>query len=142
MSEGQERLALMAAAAVGVQVGLATVASRFAIVETTPAALALMRYVIGALCLLPIALRLSRLRFAAADLMPISLLGIVQFAVLIALLNYGLKTVPAARAALVLASYPLITLLLAAALGWEKLTAGKAAGVALTIVGVGIALAE
>lgn len=142
MTEARERLALIAAAAVGVQVGLATVASRFAIVETTPAALALMRYVIGSLCLLPIALRMARTRFAPADLGPIALLGIVQFAVLIALLNHGLKTVPAARAALVLASYPLITLLFAAALGWERLTARKAIGVALTILGVGIALAE
>ena len=132
----------MAAAAVGIQVGAATVASRYAIAETTPAALALMRYVVGFACLAPIAMTAVRVRFARADLLPIAGLGIIQFGVLIALLNYGLQTIPAGRAALILATFPLLTMVFAALLGREPLTVSKSAGVIVTIFGVGIALAE
>lgn len=142
MTETRARLALLAAAAVGVQVGLATVASRYAIGETTPAALALMRYLVGFLCLLPMTLAAGRVSIAGRDVIPIAGLGIVQFGVLVALLNYGLKTIPAGRAALILATFPLLTMALAALLGRERLTARKTTGVLLTILGVGIALSE
>jgi drug/metabolite transporter (DMT)-like permease len=62
--------------------------------------------------------------------------------VLIALLNFGLKSVPAARAALIFASFPMLTLLFAALIGQERVTVAKTAGVALTILGVGFALGD
>jgi drug/metabolite transporter (DMT)-like permease len=135
-------LATAAAAATGVQVGSAMVATRFVVDQTGPASLALLRYAIGVLCLLPAVAVAARPRFATRDLGPIALLGIVQFGVLIALLNYGLRAVPAARAALIFATVPLLTMLLAAALGHERMTTAKAAGVLLTIAGVGLALGE
>ena len=49
----------------------------------------------------------ARVRFARADILPIAALGIGQFGILIALLNYGLRTVPAGRGALIFASFPL-----------------------------------
>jgi drug/metabolite transporter (DMT)-like permease len=118
------------------------VATRFVVDQTGPASLALLRYAIGFLCLLPVAVALPRPKFAARDLAPIALLGITQFGVLIALLNYGLRFVPSARAALIFATMPLLTMLLAAALGHERLGAFKAAGVLLTIAGVALALGE
>lgn len=133
---------IVAAAATGVQVGAAIVATRFVIGETTPAALAFMRYAIGFLCLLPPLAMASRTRFERGDVLPIALLGVAQFGALIALLNYGLQTVPAARAALIFASFPLLTMVVAAALGQERPTAAKALGVALTIAGVALALGE
>ncbi len=84
----------------------------------------------------------ARVRFARRDLLPIALLGITQFGILIALLNVGLAYIPSARAALIFATLPLLTMLLSAALGRERLTATKSAGVLLTIVGVGLALGE
>jgi drug/metabolite transporter (DMT)-like permease len=102
----------------------------------------MMRYAIGFLCLAPIALFAGRVRIAGRDLAPICLLGIVQFGVLIALLNYGLQTIPAGRAALILATFPLLTMVFAALLGREALTGARTAGVLLTIAGVGIALSE
>ncbi len=84
----------------------------------------------------------SGLRFERRDLLPIGLLGITQFGILIALLNYGLRFIPSARAALIFATFPLLTMVLAAALGLERLTTAKTAGVLLTIVGVGLALGE
>lgn len=142
MSGDRTALALVAAAAVGVQVGAATVASRFAIAETTPAALALMRYMIGFACLAPFALGAGGFHFAKRDLAPVAILGIIQFGVLIALLNFGLQTVPAGRAALLLATFPLITMIFAALLGREALTLRRSTGVLMTILGVGLALGD
>lgn len=136
----RKSLALWAAAATGVQVGATLVATRLVIADTTPAMLALLRYAIGAACLLPVVWRGGGMKFARADLLPMALLGIAQFGVLMALLNYGLKTVPAARAALLFSSFPLLTMLLAAAIGHERLSLARTAGVLLTIAGVGVAL--
>ena len=143
MSDAGERtsLAILAAAATGIQVGAAITASRFAIDMVGPASLAFLRYAIGAACLAPVFFS-PRMRFARADILPIALLGIGQFGVLIALLNYGLKSVPSARAALIFASFPMLTLLFAAAIGQERLTAAKLGGVALTMLGVGFALGD
>ena len=135
-------LATAAAAATGIQVGSAMVATRFVVDQTGPASLALLRYAIGFLCLLPVVLATPRPRFSARDVAPIALLGITQFGILIALLNVGLRFIPSARAALIFATFPLLTMLLAAALGHERLSAAKTAGVALTLVGVGVALGE
>ena len=134
-------LAILAAAATGVQVGAAITATRFAIDMVGPASLAFLRYAIGAACLAPVFFS-PRMRFARGDVLPIALLGIGQFGVLIALLNFGLKSVPSARAALIFASFPMLTLLFAAAVGQERFTATKVAGVALTILGVGFALGD
>ncbi|PWC44748.1 DMT family transporter [Azospirillum sp. TSO22-1] len=142
MNDRHARLAILAAAAVGVQVGAAIVATRFVVGQTGPASLALLRYAIGFLCLLPPVLASRRLRFDAKDVIPIALLGIIQFAVVIALLNFALQTVPSGRVALLFASFPLMTMLLAAGLGRERLGLRKSAGVALTLAGVGIVLGE
>lgn len=135
-------LPVAAAASSGILVGLAIVATRFAINQTGPASLALLRYTIGFCCLLPPVLLSARVRLDRHDLLPIALLGIVQFGVLVALLNYGLQFVPSARAALIFATTPLLTMLFAALLRYERVTLLKVLGVALTILGVGLALGE
>jgi drug/metabolite transporter (DMT)-like permease len=119
------------------------VATRYVVDQTGPASLALLRYAIGVCCLAPAVLVAGPLpRFARRDLAPIALLGISQFGILITLLNYGLRVIPSARAALILATFPLITMLFAAIIGHERLTWPKIAGVLLTIAGVGIAVGE
>jgi drug/metabolite transporter (DMT)-like permease len=137
-----ETLASFAAALVGVQVGAAIVASRFVIEQTQPASLALLRYSVGALCLLPFVLASKRVRFVRRDLLPIALLGMVQFGVVITLTNYALQFIPSASVALIFATLPLQTMLIAALLRQESLTRFKTLGVVLTILGVGLALGE
>ena len=137
-----KHLPLAAAAVTGILVGAAMVATRFVIDQTTPAALAFLRYLIGTCCLLPALLASEPARFARRDLLPIALLGITQFGILIALLNYALQFIPAARAALIFATLPLLAMLLATGLGQERLTVAKTMGVLLTIVGVGFMLGE
>lgn len=134
---------ILAAASVGIQVGAAMVATRFAVTESGPATLAMFRYLIGALCLLPVLWwQRQPMRFARRDILPIAGLGVIQFGLLIALLNFGLSLIPAARAALLFASFPLLTMIVAALLGRERMTANKSIGVLLTILGVALALGE
>ncbi|MHA1600357.1 MAG: DMT family transporter [Alphaproteobacteria bacterium] len=131
----------MAAAAVtGIQVGAAIVATRYVIGQTDPASLALLRYAIGLCCLLPLALTAGRWRIEPRDLLPVALLGIVQFGVLIILLNYAVQFISSAQTAMIFAIFPLLTMIIAASLGRESLTVRKGAGVLVTILGVGVTL--
>jgi drug/metabolite transporter (DMT)-like permease len=118
------------------------VATRFVVHDIGPASLALLRYAIALLCLLPPVLMSGRTRFAPRDLLAVMALGIVQFGVLIALLNVGLQFISSTRAALLFSTFPLLTMIVAALLGRERLGRAKVAGVALTIIGVGVALGE
>jgi drug/metabolite transporter (DMT)-like permease len=127
-----------------VQVGAAIVASRFAVAEVPPFTLAMLRYAIGLACLLPFALpawRAMQARPPARDIAAMAALGIGQFGVLIALMNWGLQHVGAASAALIFSLFPLLTLLLGAALGREQIHARLVAGVLLSIAGVAASLA-
>lgn len=124
------------------QVGAAIVATRYVIDQTDPVTLALLRYAIGALCLIPFALAARRVPWRQRDLLPIAVLGIVQFGIVVALLNYALQTLSAGRASLIFATFPLITMLFAAVLGHERLTLARSAGVGLTVLGVGLTLGE
>lgn len=133
-------LAAGAAALAAFLVGSGIVATRFVIAETHPASLALLRYAIGFACLLGPAALAGRVRFAPRDVVPIAVLGIVQFGVLIALLNYGLQFVPSGRGSLLFATFPFLTMVLAALLSIERLSLAKSLGVGLTILGVGLAL--
>jgi drug/metabolite transporter (DMT)-like permease len=119
-------LAVLAAAVTGVQVGAAITATRFVAGAISPSSLAFIRYAIGVACLVPALAFVARVRFAKRDIAPIALLGIGQFGVLIALLNYG----------------PLLTLLFAALVGHERIAVPKLAGILITLLGVALALGE
>ena len=127
--EAAETLALAAAAATGIQVGAALVATRFVVNDIGPASLAFLRYAVAVLCLVSPLLMSARTRFAPRDLVVVMALGIVQFGILIALLNLGLHFISSTRAALLFATFPLMTMVIAALLGRENLTGTKAAGV-------------
>lgn len=131
---------LWAAAGTGIQVGAAMVATRYVVDAAGPGSLGFLRYLIGLVCLVP-ALWLRPWRtIAPRDLVPISLLGIGQFAALMVLLNYSLQHIPAARASLLFSTFPLMTMILSALLGRERFTPAKIGGSLLTFAGVAIAL--
>jgi drug/metabolite transporter (DMT)-like permease len=124
-------------------VGAAIVASRFVVAEVPPLTLALLRYAIGFLCLLPFALPLLRewrRLLQPRDLLAMAALGTGQFGILVALFNWGLQRVAAGPAALIFSLFPLLTLLLAAARGNERITPRLLAGVLLSIAGVALSL--
>lgn len=135
-------LALAAAALVGVQVGAAIVATRSLVDQLGPASIACVRYAIALSSLLPFIAWRRRDAWAVRprDAVPVVLLGIGQFGVLIALLNIGLQQVPAGRAALLFACFPLLTLIVARVLGHERLSATKLSGIGLCLAGIALAL--
>lgn len=140
-----ERLALGAAALAGIQVGACIAGSRWLVTDIGPLSLTFLRYAVALATLLPLlatvgGARDALARLTAGDAIRVALLGIVQFGVLIALLNFGLKHVDAGLGALLFATFPLMTLVIATAAGHERFDAPLAAGVLLTIVGVGLAL--
>lgn len=147
------RLALLAAAATGVQVGAAIVASRMVVADVPPLTLAMLRYAIGFLCLLPFVFKpwgsvtigtktwSAVARLPLADVLAMAALGLGQFAILVALLNFGLQHIGAAQAALIFSLFPLLTLLLSAVLGREPISTRLLLGVLLSIAGVALSMA-
>lgn len=128
--------------------GAAIAVTRIAVAEVPPLTLALLRYVIAFACLVPFAcggLQAWRaaqpLHGPVKDHVAISVLGVVQFGILVAFMNYGLQRIGAAEGALIFSLFPLLTLLLSAALGRDRITAPLLGGVLVSIAGVVVALA-
>ena len=108
------RMAMAAAATVGILVGAALVSSQAISADVAPGTLAFLRYGVGiVVLLLPIAVfQFHRVRFTGKDAAAIALLGIFQFAVLMLLLNQALTRLSATICALVFSTMPLWTCLL------------------------------
>jgi drug/metabolite transporter (DMT)-like permease len=139
----QHPLATFVAALIAIQVGGTIAGTRMVIDQAGPGSLAVIRYSVGVLCLLgPVLLFAAWPRVRARDIAAICLLGVFQFGAVIVLLNISLIYITAARTALIFATSPLLTLLLAAAMRHERLTANKTIGVLVTIIGVTLALGE
>ncbi len=134
-------LANGAAALMGIQVGAAMVGSRYALRDVGVTDLALLRYALALAILAPVALSLGLRRWPFRDLLAVALLGVLQFAVVILLLNLALERLPAGLAALLYTTAPLQGLMLAVALRRERLTGFKVAAAVLALIGVGLALA-
>lgn len=135
--------AVAAAAATGVQVGVATVLSRLVVEQTGAVPLAFWRYVFGLAFLAIPALIFARgVRLNPRDRLPMAALGVTQFGLSIVFLNVGLAYVSAARAALVFACLPLLTLVIAHLAGHARLTPRRTLAVLLSVIGVALALSE
>lgn len=142
MDRSGEWRGVAAAAASSLLGGASVVATRFAIGATDPLMLALLRYGIGVLCLLPLVVAQRRAAVAAEDRWPIIGLGVLFFAVFPVLFNASLALTTAARGSLALSTLPLLTMTLAALWRAEALTGGKIAGVLLALGGVALALSS
>jgi drug/metabolite transporter (DMT)-like permease len=113
----------------------AAIVALFVISETAPccaAALLIRLYASATSALAP--------RCIACNLMPIRLLK-SSIRLTVPLLNYKLRQSRNA-AALIFATFPLLTVVVATILGEERPTAAKTVGVLLTIVGVALAIGE
>ncbi|HEV2121501.1 MAG TPA: DMT family transporter [Chloroflexota bacterium] len=141
-----ERLAANAGAFVAaVLFGSSVVAVRVAVQEVPPLSLAVLRFGQGGL-LLVFALLLvgarDLLRVRWRDLPLLILLGTILFAVFPVSFNASLRLIEASRGALILATIPLWSALLARIARSERLAPRQVAGVLLSLGGVGLALAE
>jgi drug/metabolite transporter (DMT)-like permease len=146
MDDQAPRLPALAACLATVLGGSAVVATRFAVGEIDPGALAFLRHLGAGTLILLLATLILRGRLlqaiAAADLPAILGLGAIQYAAFGWLFAAGLAYVPAARGALAIATYPVQTLILAALLGRERLTTAKVAGALIAVAGVAVALGD
>jgi len=106
-----------------------------------PVTLAALRFGIGALLLVPLAVLLRSTLPRGRDWIGVALLGVGFFAVFFVLYNVALAYTTAARGALALSTLPLWTMVVAGLAGAEPLTRRKTLGVLAAVGGVGIALA-
>ena len=120
--------------------GTAGAITRYVIAETDPVTLAAFRFGIGILIILPLAIAMRVKWPKGKDWFGVGLLGAMFFAVFFMVYNLAMSLTTAARGSLALSSLPLVTMLVAALLGRERLTWRKASGVCVAMVGVGIAL--
>src|SRR2546423_1355830 len=120
--------------------GMAGAVTRFVVGSIDPVTIAAFRFGIGVAVLLPLALVLRSVFPRGRDWLGVALLGVMFFAVFFVFYNIALAYTTAARGALALSTLPLWTMVVAALLGAEPLTARKTAGVLIAVGGVAVAL--
>ncbi len=122
--------------------GTAAAVTRYLVGSADPITLAILRWGIGFLCLLPTAIIL-RVRWPQRrDWLAVAGLGLCFFGLFFVLYNLAMSFTTAARASLALSTLPLQTMIVGALLGIEPLTRRKTAGVCIAVLGVFAALAS
>lgn len=115
-------------------------ATRYLAPVIDPLAIGSFRFGIGVLLLLPLGYLRGDRWPSAGDWLGVVLLGLLYFGLFPVLFNASLIFTTAARGALALSTLPLLTMVIGALLGSERLTWRKSAGVVLATVGVALAL--
>jgi len=139
MGEGGGVLLALVSSCLG---GTAAAVTRYLVGNADAVTLAMLRWGIGFLCVLPAALILKAKWPRKADWPGVALLGLAFFGLFFVLYNIAIGYTTAARASLALSTLPLQTMLVGALLGIERLTARKSAGVGIAVLGVLAALAS
>lgn len=130
-------LAAVASSALG---GMAAAVTRFALGASDPVTLAVFRFGVGFLLLLPLALALRVQWPRGRDWLAVAALGVMFYGAFFVVYGEALVYTTAARGSLAVSTLPLLTMIVAALLGREALTRRKSLGVILAIGGVAIAL--
>ncbi len=122
--------------------GSAAAVTRYLVGSADAVTLAILRWGIGFLCVLPVAVLLRVKWPARADWPAVATLGVCFFGLFFVLYNTALAYTTAARASLALSTLPVQTMLVGALLGIEPLSLRKSLGVAIAMLGVLAALAS
>jgi drug/metabolite transporter (DMT)-like permease len=122
--------------------GTAAAVTRYLVGDADPITLAILRWGIGFLCVLPVAVLLKVKWPPRRDWPAVAALGLCFFGLFFVLYNIAVGYTTAARASLALSTLPLQTMMVGALLGIEPLTARKSAGVGIAVLGVFVALAS
>lgn len=122
--------------------GTAAAVTRYLVGDADPLTLAILRWGIGFVCVLPIALVLRVPWPSRKDWPAVAALGFCFFGLFFILYNIAVSYTTAARASLALSTLPLQTMVVAALLGVEALSLRKAVGVGIAVLGVFGALAS
>ena len=130
-------------AIVSVSLGAAGLAvTRYLVTAADPVTLAILRWGIGFLCVLPVALLLRARWPQRGDWPAVAALGVAFYGLFFVLYNIAMAYTTAARASLALSTLPLQTMVVGALLGLERLSARKTIGVLIAVLGVAMALAS
>ena len=122
--------------------GTAAAITRYLVGSADPITLAILRWGIGFLCVLPTALFLRARWPQRSDWLAVAVLGLCFFGLFFVLYNIAMSYTTAARASLALSTLPLQTMVVGALLGIEPLTKRKSLGVGIAVFGVFAALAS
>ena len=122
--------------------GTAAAVTRYLVGDADPLTLAVLRWGIGFVCVVPVALLLRARWPMRRDWPAVAALGICFFGLFFIFYNIAVGYTTAARASLALSTLPLQTMLVGALLGAEPLTLRKSAGVCIAMLGVFAALAS
>ena len=122
--------------------GTAAAVTRYLVGNADALTLAILRWGIGFLFVLPIALVLRVKWPQRSDWPGVAALGLCFFGLFFILYNIALGYTTAARASLALSTLPLQTMLVGGILGIEPLTTRKSVGVGIAVLGVFAALAS
>lgn len=130
----------LAAALAAFSAGASVVATRMAVGELDPVAVAFLRYAIAAPCMLPsLFAGTSGARLNARDTAAIAALGCLFFGLFPWAFSAALEYTTAARGSIGLATMPIATLLIACAFGRERFSGVKSASTLLAFIGVVVA---
>jgi drug/metabolite transporter (DMT)-like permease len=122
--------------------GSAAAVTRYFVGDADAVTLAVLRWAIGFLFVLPVALVL-RVRWPPrSDWLGVASLGVCYFGLFFVLYNVAISYTTAARASLALSTLPLQTMIVGALLGIEPLSRRKILGVLIAMSGVFAALAS
>jgi len=122
--------------------GTAGAVTRYLVGNADPITLAILRWAIGFVVLLPVTLLMRSRWPQRADLPAVAALGLCFFGLFFVLYNIAVGYTTAARASLALSTLPLQTMVVGALLGIEPLTLRKSFGVGIAFLGVVAALAS
>jgi drug/metabolite transporter (DMT)-like permease len=138
--DSAERMGIAAGVASSALGGTAAAVTRFAVASMDPVLITLFRFGIGFLLLLPVAW-LTRVTWPRGnDLAASAALGALFYGAFFVAYAQALTFTSAARGSLGVATLPVLTMLVAAALGKEPLTLRKSTGVVVALGGVALSL--
>lgn len=137
----REKLGVLIAIVSSCLGGTAAAVTRYLVGDADPVTLAILRWAIGFLFLLPVALALNAKWPRRVDWPGVMALGFCFFGLFFIFYNISISYTTAARASLALSTLPLQTMIVGAVMGIEPLTARKTLGVAVAMIGVFGALA-
>lgn len=122
--------------------GTAAAVTRYLVGNADPITLAILRWGIGFIVLLPVTLLMRAKWPPRTDWFAVAALGLCFFGLFFVLYNIAVGYTTAARASLALSTLPLQTMVVGALLGIEPLTTRKSLGVGIAVLGVFAALAS
>ena len=136
-------LGVLSACASTILGGTTVVFTRMIISQTDPLTLTFSRYGIAAFVLALLFFSYSRFpKFERRDLLVLGVIGLFMFAAFPFFMARALQDTTAARGGLIFATMPVLTMIMAAIFGIERLTRLKLAAVVCAVTGTIVALGE